>query len=312
MSNEVRALVPRAKLELVAEQIVEFLPDVKDAPLGTKLALAYLTIQYGLDPFLGDLWPIPRKEQGKVVGWSLMLGIRGLRKIAFRSGHYDGRSFRWITEDEARHLGVNLGKGDRAVACVVRRRDIKEAFVGYGVVRPDEKSRMNHGQLANLRAERDALKAAFACELVGFESQLGVEPVIISEVEDVDLAGEGNGVITYPTKNETHLSEKPKVEYHADVLPGMGAAAVPDQGRHWIADPGVCKRFWAWTGQDLGLTNDQVHEALGVASVYDFSGTKQEAMDKILAWVSGQSKAASPPRSAKQDSEDLFGPEEKR
>ena len=213
MSDEVRALVPRAKLELVRRDIVEFLPELKDASPGTQLALAYLTVQYGLDPFLGDLWAIPKREQGKVVGWSLMLGIRGLRKLAFRSGQYSGRSFRWITEDEALHLGVNLGRGDKAVSCLVWRRDFHEPFIGYGVVRPDDKSRMNHGQLANLRAERDALKAAFVMELAGFETQLGTEKVIISEVEDVDLVNGEVTEIVYPTKNEKHTSEKPKVEY---------------------------------------------------------------------------------------------------
>ena len=310
MSDEVRALVPRAKLELVARDIVEFLPELADAGPGTQLALAYLTVQYGLDPFLGDLWAIPRKEQNKTVGWSLMLGIRGLRKIALRSRQYDGRSFRWLTEDEARHLGVNLGKGDKAVACVVRRRDVKEPFVGYGVVYPGDKSRMNHGQLANLRAERDALKAAFSAEIFGFETQLGTEKVIIAEVEDVEEDDEGNGVITYPTRNEKHVSSRPKVEYDQVELGPLGEGVARGPEPHWIADAHTCRHFWAWTGQDLGLSNDEVHQALGVESVHDFPGTKREAMDRILAWVAEQSKAKVEPHSAKQDIEDLFGPQE--
>uniref|UniRef100_A0A6H1ZYJ8 Putative Erf family protein n=1 Tax=viral metagenome TaxID=1070528 RepID=A0A6H1ZYJ8_9ZZZZ len=87
---------------------------------------------------------------------------------------------------------------------------------------------------------------------------------------------------------------------------------VPKEGKakHWIASEGVRKKFWAWTSQDLGLSDDEVHEALGVESVYEWPGTKREAMEKILAWVAGQIAAQGEARSAKKDIEDLFGPQE--
>jgi len=55
--------------------------------------------------------------------------------------------------------------------------------------------------------------------------------------------------------------------------------------KHWIEDPKVRARFWAWTGQTLSLTNDQIHEALGVPTVKDFTGTMEKAKAKIQAWA---------------------------
>lgn len=152
-------------LEIARRRIASLLPQIGKIPQGTQMALAYVTLVYDLDPFVGDVWAIEQREQGKVVGYRLMFGITARRKIAHRSGQFDYGVPRWLTEEEAALLGVDLGKGVRAVAYEVKRRDCSKPFVGYGVVLPDDKSKMNHGQLALLRAERDALKKAFPVEL---------------------------------------------------------------------------------------------------------------------------------------------------
>ena len=63
----------------------------------------------------------------------------------------------------------------------------------------------------------------------------------------------------------------------------------PEPAPHWIADDKVRVRFWAWATGDqensLGLTNDQVHEALNVEHVADFPGTMGQAKELIEAWV---------------------------
>lgn len=208
MSEHELMKVEGGALEDMRKRITALLPPVAKADKGTQLAVAYVTMAYGLDPFVGDLWAIPRKEKGKTVGWGLMFGIRGLRKAAFRSGQYDGCSFRWLTEGEADLLGVDLGRGDKAIACEVRRLDCSEPFVGFGVVRPDDTSRMNHGKLAKLRAERAALRMAFPVEVPGLVAT--VAGTVVAEGEgDEGLADEGDlgEEVTEPPQE---LQKKPR------------------------------------------------------------------------------------------------------
>ena len=58
---------------------------------------------------------------------------------------------------------------------------------------------------------------------------------------------------------------------------------VPEE--HWLRDETTRKRFWRFCGQDLGLSEDEVHEALGVSRVYEFAGTRQEAYNLLCAYA---------------------------
>jgi len=57
------------------------------------------------------------------------------------------------------------------------------------------------------------------------------------------------------------------------------------EGEHWIDDAPTRKRFWGWTRKTMGLTADEVHEALGVEHIRDFEGTFHEAKQQIVRWV---------------------------
>lgn len=64
-------------------------------------------------------------------------------------------------------------------------------------------------------------------------------------------------------------------------------APQPEQGNgdaHWIKDESARKSFWAWTNSK-GLSNEQVHEALGVEHVEEFTGSKGDAANAITAWL---------------------------
>jgi hypothetical protein len=52
----------------------------------------------------------------------------------------------------------------------------------------------------------------------------------------------------------------------------------------WINDAETRTKFWAWT-DDLGLTHAQVHEACGVESMKDYTGSKSEAVAAINAYI---------------------------
>jgi hypothetical protein len=68
-----------------------------------------------------------------------------------------------------------------------------------------------------------------------------------------------------------------------------------DKQKHWIDSLDtqgrpVRNRFWAYTNE-MGLTNDQVHKALGVESVRDYAGSMADARKAIDDWVDAQVKA---------------------
>lgn len=88
------------------------------------------------------------------------------------------------------------------------------------------------------------------------------------------------GGSTFEAKNDT--GKRAKIAAAAYLALQSGPAPEAD---HWIDDPKVRTRFWAWTGSEMGLTNDEVHNALDVASVKDFGGTMKEAKSLIETWV---------------------------
>lgn len=144
-------------------RIAQFLPGGNTLPAEVRLGMAQIAIAHGLDPWLREVWPIPNKDkQGNVTGWSLMVGITGWRSNANRSGEYWGRRFEKCTQEERDWL--RAGPRDIAIKCFVLRRKTGShpiEFDGYGLYRDGEYTKMNPLFAARLRAERDAMKAAF-------------------------------------------------------------------------------------------------------------------------------------------------------
>ncbi|MBC8445733.1 MAG: hypothetical protein H8D74_00895 [Chloroflexi bacterium] len=56
---------------------------------------------------------------------------------------------------------------------------------------------------------------------------------------------------------------------------------------HWIADEETRKKFWAWMGEQ-GLNSKDAHEALAAGSVYDFPGSKADAIKRVQAYIGGK------------------------
>jgi len=56
---------------------------------------------------------------------------------------------------------------------------------------------------------------------------------------------------------------------------------------HWIEDDETRKNFWGSTGK-LTLTHEQVHTALGVTSLKEYTGTQGEAKTAITKWTADQ------------------------
>lgn len=213
-----------------AERLREYIRTFK-AGLGTKsaseaeyTALAHLSHSHGLDPFNGEAWIIP--------GNGVMVGIKGLRKLANRQSRQDG--YRWWTEfhdirnnEEAANYGVPEN-AELAVLCQLRRSDQIEAYgeslaalrkslpdvpwevlqemigrppviTGIGYVVANERSKMPKGQLVKKRAEAHALKQAFDVPFLGegvsFEGNGGSDGA--TEYADMPPASD----VLYPEDN---------------------------------------------------------------------------------------------------------------
>jgi hypothetical protein len=59
----------------------------------------------------------------------------------------------------------------------------------------------------------------------------------------------------------------------------------PEPKHHWIDNDKVRARWWAYTGKTLGLTNDEVHQALGVHHMAEYTGSMMDAKQAVNKWM---------------------------
>jgi len=202
--SEIRELVARFRAGL---------PNAKEVPEIGLLALATAAMAHGLDPWNGEIWCIYDKNKGET---SLMAGIKGLRKAAKRQMtdrfFYDV-SFKDVPEEEWSKYALELDEKGRKVEwvsiCTLRRQDatsnylaqlaqakdlcggnVEEAremvgeqprWIGIGIVRVGEKSRMEKTRLARKRAEAEATTQAFDLPFVNQDYNGSTVTVGVSE-----------------------------------------------------------------------------------------------------------------------------------
>jgi len=58
---------------------------------------------------------------------------------------------------------------------------------------------------------------------------------------------------------------------------------------HWIENDSTRAKFWAYAKGELGLIEDEAHEALKVESVKDYKGTKEEALSALKKFAADKS-----------------------
>jgi len=79
---------------------------------------------------------------------------------------------------------------------------------------------------------------------------------------------------------------KTQPETKPSPAPKQAEPAAPPEP-HWSEDADTLRKFWAWTGSQT-LSKDDVHTALHVTHLKEFSGDKREAMALISAYVTQQ------------------------
>lgn len=110
--------------------------------------------------------------------------------------------------------------------------------------------------------------------------------VIMGMYTPEELAG-GEGVVVDDTGEVIDVVAK-------DVTPEPTRAEPEEPKAHWIEDPKIQRRFWAWTSETLGMTSDEVHEALEVDHVRDFDGTMMDAKQTIADWINAHAANQQP------------------
>jgi len=209
----------RDQVRELGSRIKRFLPNSEKMSAVDALSLAQLSIAHGLNPFIGDVWWIPKK--------GIMVGINGLRKTARRVSPYsvdiqlmrtNEREEHDVPDDAAAYI-ARLFRGDIMAQMAAAKQPIFP-FIGTGVCTkgesvPHTKSR---AWVARKRAEADALKAAY-------DIDFATDPTVEHHGVTINGALVGDGVTQVADgheRSEAELQEISNGLYGDDDAPSLG------------------------------------------------------------------------------------------
>ncbi len=205
--------------------------------------------RYDLDPLLKHV---------VLIKGNIYVTRDGLLHVAHQSGQLNG-------------MHVTLGKDDFGMfaECTIYRRDMEHPFT-YRVYRDEYDSKTGawrtHPRAMLIKtAEVFTLRRAFDVALTPIEEMGTVDTVIDRHQPDP------------PSRPASTVTQAEPVAVEGEVV-GEGE---PAPKPHWIDNPKARTKFWLYTKNDLGLTEEQVYDALGVKSIHAFDGTMQQAKDKL-------------------------------
>jgi len=90
---------------------------------------------------------------------------------------------------------------------------------------------------------------------------------------------------------EPPMQAKPEPPMPEPPVQAQAEPEPPTPAAHWIDNEDTRRRFWTWTS-GLGLSNAEVHEALGVEHVNQFAGSPAMAKAAINRYVEAHSAQA--------------------
>ena len=142
------------------------------------------------------------------------------------------------------------------------------------------RARYARKSMAITRATGKAFRLSFSwiMKLAGYEATPWEEMLGVVEGEAEEVRP--------PAPRTSNASSRRSASTATQAQPVAVEGEVVEEGEpapkpHWIDNPKARTKFWVYTKNDIGLTEEQVYEALGVKSIHDFDGTMQQAKDKL-------------------------------
>jgi len=286
--NNGRALAiygERSEVKELSQRITNMLPGVRQMGGASALALAQVAHSMGLNPFTGEVWAIPQRSGGQVVGFSIMAGIKGLRRAAKIQAKANGGIYPYycpkfrLMSDEEKEL-ADLKAGDKGLICELEvmlppghpwyRANKFQRFIveGVGIFRQGERTKMEPMQVVRKRAEADALKIAFDLPF-GDQNANGDYVAIDADYEVFDSE---EGPEDEPAVEEA--TEQPAEEPEPESVTTNGG----EKGQTWPA-PFV----WALTQENLAA---DARQAVAVLNESGFDPDTAK-LDEVLAHFRG-------------------------
>ena len=216
----------RDQVRELGSRIKRFLPNGNKMESVDALSLAQLSIAHGLNPFIGDVWWIPKK--------GIMVGINGLRKSARRVSPYsvdiqlmrtNEREEHDVPDGAAAYI-ARLFRADIMGQMVAARQPVYP-FIGIGISakeewKPHTQKPLPHTKslawVARKRAEADALKAAY-------DIDFATDPTVEHHGITINGALVGNGaqqLVDQREHSEAEMQEISNGLYGAPDAAGLG------------------------------------------------------------------------------------------
>lgn len=222
----------RDQVREMADRIAKMMPGTTKLDATEALTVAQIAVAHGLDPFNGEVWGL-KGDNGKWYG--TMVGIKGLRKAAKRQADTENGTY-WTEVRRVEPKTYN--QPDNAVVYEVHLRDtvtmqaygkslyqltqagipyaeaIKmigsaPVYVGVGIYKPDEHSKMGAHSCAKKRAEADAIKQRYDVSFTGVQYTEAAEDVPADAViPEVIVDGEVIQAIKEPEAKDIQTAEQ--------------------------------------------------------------------------------------------------------
>jgi len=229
--------------------------------------------------------PIKCSQEGR-----LRVIIKELARLAYLTLHTTSINDIYHLDEQLRGIKRTGGGRLAGMPLVIRRRLEYISTPGEGGKRVRRKSWLLSIEPDGdwVRAKIETMKKA---SYPALSAPAEVVPTVIIEGEVVDVTtgeildeediGGGNG-----TEGEAQETvTKPKK------APTKKKPTTNGNGKHWVEQKSTRESFWGVMHDGLGLSDEEVHEALGVEHISDYAGSGTDAIKQVRKWVDSQIEA---------------------
>lgn len=187
----------------------------------------------------------PALGEVMILGNKVYITMEGYLRIAEQHPEYDGYELWPLTEQERGQM--RIAETEDAWGCRVWRKGRQHPAVGYGHA---SAANISMGTMKPFSSEVAQKRAFHRALRTAFRARVPGPDEALSQADD-------RGVVSVIGEVVDDKPPKPPA---------------PDWSGFWLAV------------KQLGVTDEQVHQVLGVASVTDWDGTLESAYEKVRLW----------------------------